>query len=195
MAFGQFQYPTSPLVGAERRREAVNPVTALQADRHGQRVWRTAKSLLDSEHVRRAIGEVATPYGTCRERSNVAAGGHACSLRRCASAAWAATTSPLTSPFLPGLQAHLADLLRSRERLMSAFEADDWARTQARPSQEEIRRVRRLIDRVQSDLDDLTPKTAPTSSKPSPWYATAAPTCSACPASASRCPTPAPPGS
>ncbi|MEU7225276.1 hypothetical protein [Streptomyces chrestomyceticus] len=97
--------------------------------------------------------------------------------------------------YLPDLQAHLADLLRSRERLMSAFEADDWARAQATPSQEETRRVRRLIDRVQSDLDDRTPKTAPTTSKPSPWYDAAAPSCSACPASASRCPTPAPPGS
>ncbi|MEU8691511.1 hypothetical protein [Streptomyces sp. NPDC048665] len=84
-AFGQFQYPTSPLVGSERRRrEAVDRVTALQFDRHGQRVWRTAKSLLDSEHVRRAIGEVATAYGVCREPSNVAAGGRSCPLRfRC----------------------------------------------------------------------------------------------------------------
>ncbi|MGZ0201587.1 hypothetical protein ACNFR7_15525 [Streptomyces sp. RM1] len=39
---------------------------------------------------------------------------------------------------------------------MSAFEADDWARTEAMPSQEEIRRVRRLINRVKADLDDLT---------------------------------------
>ncbi|MEU2793956.1 tyrosine-type recombinase/integrase [Streptomyces sp. NPDC007100] len=89
-------------VGAERRREAVDRVTALQFDRHGQCVWRTAKTLLDSEHVRRAIGEVATAYGTCREPSNVAAGGHACPLRsRCASAAWAANTSPPTSPTSP----------------------------------------------------------------------------------------------
>ncbi|MER5383322.1 hypothetical protein ABT040_24155 [Streptomyces sp. NPDC002688] len=50
-------------VGEERRREAVDRVTALRFDRHGNRVWRTAQSLLDSEHVRRAIGEVAVPYG------------------------------------------------------------------------------------------------------------------------------------
>ncbi|MFD9607105.1 hypothetical protein [Streptomyces sp. NPDC059970] len=58
--------------------------------------------------------------------------------------------------YLPDLQAYLADLLRSRERLMSAFAADDWARSEAMPSQEEIRRVRRLIERVEADLDDLT---------------------------------------
>ncbi|MET9074735.1 hypothetical protein ABZX95_21785 [Streptomyces sp. NPDC004232] len=154
-AFGQFQYPTSPLVGAERRREAVDRVTALQFDRHGQRVWRTAKSLLDSEHVRRAIGEVATAYGVCREPSNVAAGGRSCPLRfRCLGCEHLSTDVS----YLPDLEAHLADLLRNRERLMSAFEADDWARTQAMPAEEEIRRVRRLITRVKSDLDDLTPE-------------------------------------
>ncbi|WP_326617661.1 tyrosine-type recombinase/integrase [Streptomyces decoyicus] len=140
-------------VGAERRREAVDRVTALQFDRHGNRVWRTAQSLLDSEHVRRAIGEVATPYGVCREPSNVAAGRHACPLRfRCLGCEHFSTDVS----YLPDLQAHLTDLLRSRERLMSAFEADDWARTQAMPTDEEIRRVRRLIDRVTADLDDLT---------------------------------------
>ncbi|MFJ9344633.1 hypothetical protein ACIRP0_35945 [Streptomyces sp. NPDC101733] len=140
-------------VGAERRREAVDRVTALQFDRHGNRVWRAAQSLLDSEHVRRAIGEVATPYGVCREPSDVAAGGHACPLRfRCLGCEHFSTDVS----YLPDLQAHLADLLRSRERLMSAFEADEWARTQAVPSQEEISRVRRLIDRVSSDLDQLT---------------------------------------
>ncbi|MFD7938996.1 hypothetical protein ACFV4T_31485 [Streptomyces sp. NPDC059755] len=140
-------------VGEERRREAVDRVTALQFDRHGNRVWRTAQNLLDSEHVRRAIGEVTVPYGVCREPSNVAAGGHACPLRfRCLGCEHYSTDVS----YLPDLQAHLADLLRSRERLMSAFEADDWARAQAMPAAEEIQRVRRLIDRVSGDLDNLT---------------------------------------
>jgi hypothetical protein len=39
---------------------------------------------------------------------------------------------------------------------MSAFAADDWARSEAMSSQEEIRRVRRLADRVKADLGDLT---------------------------------------
>ncbi|WP_244943250.1 hypothetical protein [Streptomyces inhibens] len=38
---------------------------------------------------------------------------------------------------------------------MSTFEADDWARAQTMPSEEEIRRVRRLIERVKTDLDNL----------------------------------------
>jgi hypothetical protein len=65
-------------VGEKRRREAVERVTTMQIDRHGTRIWRQAKTLLDSEHARRAIGSVQVPYGTCTEPSNVAAGGHDC---------------------------------------------------------------------------------------------------------------------
>ncbi|WP_234351458.1 hypothetical protein [Streptomyces sp. XY413] len=131
-------------IGQDRRREAIDRVTALQFDRHGNRVWRKAQGLLDSEHVRREIGEVATAYGVCREPTNVAAGGQ----------------SPLKHyttdiSYLPDLEAYLADLLRSREKLMSAFEADDWARSEAMPSEEEVRRVRRLISRIRGGLDDL----------------------------------------
>ncbi|MFJ9968633.1 tyrosine-type recombinase/integrase [Streptomyces avermitilis] len=71
-------------VGEKRRREAVERVTTMQFDRNGTRVWRQAKTLLDSERARRAIGSVQVPYGTCTEPSNVAAGGHDCPVRfRC----------------------------------------------------------------------------------------------------------------
>ncbi|MFJ4613816.1 hypothetical protein [Streptomyces griseus] len=142
-------------VSQERKREAVDRVTALQFDRHGNRVWRKAQGLLESEHVRRAIGEVATAYGVCQEPSNVAAGGNACPLRfRCVGCDHFRTDVS----YLPDLERYLADLLSSRERLMSTFEADDWARSEAAPSEEEIRRVRRLISRVKADLDDLSPE-------------------------------------
>lgn len=109
--------------------------------------------LLESEHVRREIGEVATAYGLCRESTNVAVGGHSCPLRfRCVGCEHFHTDVS----YLPDLEAYHADLLRSREKLMSAFEADDWPRAEAMPSQEEIRRVRRLSNRVKADLDDLT---------------------------------------
>lgn len=85
-------------VSQERRREAVDRVTALQFDRRGTRVWRKAQGLLDSEHVRRAIGEVATAYGICLEPHNVAFTGRAA---RSASAVSAATTSAPTSPTFP----------------------------------------------------------------------------------------------
>jgi hypothetical protein len=50
-------------------------------------MWRrisSSSALLDHEHARRQLGEVAVPYGICREPSNVAAGGGACPFRfRC----------------------------------------------------------------------------------------------------------------
>ncbi len=73
-------------IGEDRRRAAVDTVTAMSFDRHGNRIWREAATLLESEHARYAIGEVAVPYGRCTEPSNVQAGGGACPIRfRCAS--------------------------------------------------------------------------------------------------------------
>jgi hypothetical protein len=72
-------------VEEQRRREAVDRVAAMQFDRHGNRIWRQVQALLDSEHARRAIGEITIPFGICAEPSNVAAGGNACPFRfRCA---------------------------------------------------------------------------------------------------------------
>ncbi|MFG2515500.1 tyrosine-type recombinase/integrase [Streptomyces sp. NPDC048584] len=140
-------------VGETRRREAIDRVTAMQFDRHGNRVWRQAKNLLDSEHARRAVGEVAVPYGVCSEPSNVAAGGHDCPVRfRCVGCGHFRTDVS----YLPDLEAYLADLLRNRERLAAFADADSWAKGEAMPSDEEITRVRRLVRRVREDLDGLT---------------------------------------
>ena len=101
-------------VGEDRRRDAVDKVTAMSFDRHGNRIWRDARALLESEHARYAVGEVAVPYGTCTEPSNVAAGGDACPVRfRCAGCDHFRTDVS----YLPDLTAYLDDLLRTRERL------------------------------------------------------------------------------
>jgi len=142
-------------VGDVRRREAVERVTALQFDRHGNRIWRTAQALLDSQHARHIIGTVAVPFGTCAEPSNVQAGGHACPYRfRCAGCDHFRTDIS----YLPDLHAYLDDLLRTRERLLAAAstDIDDWARAEATPSDEEITRIRRLIARISAGLDELT---------------------------------------
>ena len=104
-------------VGETRRRQAVDRVAVMQFDRHGNRTWQQAKALLDSEHVRRAVGEVAVPFGVCAEPSNVKAGGQACPFRfRCAGCDHFRTDVS----YLPDLQAYLDDLLRSKERLLAA---------------------------------------------------------------------------
>ena len=140
-------------VGEERRREAVERVTTMQFDRRGNRVWRRAEVMLEDEHLRRAVGEVAVPYGSCGEPSNVAAGGHDCPLRfRCIGCGHFSTDIS----YLPDLERYLADLLRHRERLNATLDADEWARNEAMPSDAEITRVRRLINRMKSNLDELT---------------------------------------
>ncbi|WP_244943433.1 hypothetical protein [Streptomyces inhibens] len=124
----------------------------MQFDRSGARIWRSAQTLLDSEHARRAIGSVSVPYGVCTEPSNVAAGGHDCPLRfRCIGCGHFRTDVS----YLPDLEAYHADLLRSRERIV-AFAAEPWAKTEATPSDQEITRVRHLIKRVHAEVDDLT---------------------------------------
>lgn len=108
--------------------------------------------MLDSEHLRRAVGEVAVPYGGCSEPSNVAAAGHDCPLRfRCVGCGHFSTDIS----YLPDLERYLADLLRHRERLTATLDVDEWARNEAMPSDQEITRVRRLINRMKGDLGEL----------------------------------------
>ena len=140
--------------------------------------------LLDSEHARHAVGEVAVPYGTCTEPTNVKAGGGACPIRfRCAGCDHFRTNIA----FLPDLQAYLDDLLRTRERLAATIDGvDDWARADATPTEEEITRIRRLI--TASKATSLSSRRrASASTKRSPSCAVTAPPTpfrSACPPSA-----------
>jgi hypothetical protein len=141
-------------VGEDRRRAAVDKVTAMSFDRHGNRIWREAAALLESEHARHAVGEVAVPYGRCTEPSNVQAGGGACPVRfRCAGCDHFRTDVS----YLPDLTAYLDDLLRTRERLAAAIDGvDEWARADATPAAEEITRIRRLIGRIKDDITCLS---------------------------------------
>jgi hypothetical protein len=140
-------------IGEDRRRAAVDTVTALSFDRHGNRIWRDAQMLLESERARHAVGEVAVPYGTCTEPTNVKAGGGACPVRyRCVGCDHFRTNVA----FLPELQAYLDDLLRTRERLAATVDCiDNWARADATPTEEEITRVRRLINRIKGDITGI----------------------------------------
>jgi len=55
--------------------------------------------------------------------------------------------------YLPDLTGYLDDLLQTRERLAAAIDGvDEWARADATPSQQEITKIRRLINRIDGDL-------------------------------------------
>ncbi|MGH3410393.1 MAG: hypothetical protein ACRDRJ_49045, partial [Streptosporangiaceae bacterium] len=108
--------------------------------------------LLDTEHARYAVGQVAVPYGTCTEPSNVQAGGGACPVRfRCADCDHFRTDVS----YLPDLTAYPDDLLRTRERIAAIDGIDEWARADATPATEEITRIRRLIAKIKGDLAGL----------------------------------------
>ena len=139
-------------VTATRMRTAVDSLAALQFDGRGEHVWSQARALLESEHQRLVVGQVAVPFGICTEPSNVQAGGGACPFRfRCLGCGHFRSDPS----YLPELRDYLDTLLRDRERIRAATELDDWAREQALPSETEITRLRQLIRRVEHDLDAL----------------------------------------
>ena len=140
-------------IGEQRRRVAIDAVTARSFDRHGNRIWRDAHALLDSEHARHAVGDLAVPYRRCTEPTNVHPRGGGCPVRfRCAGCDHFRTDVA----FLPDLQAHLDDLLRTRERLAATIDGvDQWARADATPTAQEITRIRRLISPITGDIAGL----------------------------------------
>ncbi|RPK69802.1 site-specific tyrosine recombinase XerD [Streptomyces sp. ADI96-15] len=140
-------------VTEKRTRAAVDKLVSHQFDRHGNKIWTQARQLLEHEHARLRIGQVSVPYGICVEPSNVKAGGHSCPFRfRCVGCDHFRTDPS----YLPELRTYLDTLLRDRERLAAASDLDAWARTEATPSDEEIKRIRTLIRRVETDLEGLT---------------------------------------
>jgi integrase len=139
-------------ITTKRVRTAVDQLATFQFDRNGTRVWRHARSLLESEHQRLAVGQIAVPFGVCTEPSNVKAGGQACPFRfRCMGCGHFRSDPS----YLPELRDYLDTLLKSQERIRAATELDDWARAEAMPSDEEIRRIRQLIRRIEDDLTRL----------------------------------------
>lgn len=145
--------------------------------------------MFDSEQGRRAIGSVQVPYGVCTEPSNVAVGGHDCPVRcHCVGCGHFRTDVS----YLPALEAYLADLLRNRERLAAFADADDWAKAEAMPSDEEILRIRRLVQRVRTDLDGLTNEDRTQIQDAVAVVRRFRTVLGACPASLSPCPTSGP---
>ena len=140
-------------VTQKRKRKAVDLLAALQVDRNGDRSRPTVARLLEAEHARDAVGQVAVPFGTCAEPTNVKAHGQACPFRH---QCFGCTHFHSDPSFLPELRAYLGRLLADRERLRAAApELQDWARNTAIPSAEETAAVRRIIDRCQDLLAGL----------------------------------------
>lgn len=54
-------------ITATRIRKAVDQLAAFQFDGHGKHLWGQARALLESEHQRLAVGQIAVPFGTPSE--------------------------------------------------------------------------------------------------------------------------------
>ena len=137
----------------KRKRKAIDQLAAMQLNARGERTRPMLDSLTDTEQARELVGQVAVPFGICREPTNVKAGGQDCPFRHQCFGCVHFRTDP---SFLPELRQHLDRLLTDRERLLTTSpELDDWARVTALPSEKESRAVRGLIERCEALLDQL----------------------------------------
>jgi integrase len=97
-------------ITTKRVRSAVDALATFQFDRGGERIWSQARALVESEHQRLAVGQVAVPFGMCSEPSNVTAGGGACPFRfRCLGCGHFRSDPS----YLPELRDYLDTLLRT----------------------------------------------------------------------------------
>jgi integrase len=110
----------------------------------------THKHLLADERA-----TIAVPFGKCSNPQNVAAEGHGCPIRhRCFGCA-SFSSDP---SYLPEMRRRLLDLKATRARI-DAFEgAADWAKRDARPSDEEIEALQQRIRVEEDKLARATPQ-------------------------------------
>ena len=142
-------------VREERARKAVQTLAPLQIDRHGKRTMAVVEQLLDSERLRRQVGQIAVPLGQCTEPSNVKARGHGCAYRyRCVGCEHFRTDPSNQAE----LREYLHQLLAGRERLAATIpQLAEWARRDATPSDDEIQALRALIRRNDQIIEELDP--------------------------------------
>jgi hypothetical protein len=116
-------------------------------------VFLDVRGLLDDEHARMRVGQVAVPFGICTEPSNVKAGGQACPYKFTCLGCGHFRSDP---SYLPELKSYLQQLLTDREQVQAATDLQDWAKDQLTPRQEEISQLRDLIRRIEADVAGLT---------------------------------------
>lgn len=138
-------------VSRARQREATDLIGSLVLDERGTLSW---GGMDLAESLRRNVGAVAVPFGGCSEPSNVAAEGHACPMRWQCAGCHHFSTDP---SYLPDLRRHLTDLLAQQARVDAFSGGTEWARDRARPSDQEVSEVRRLIEEQEAMLEAATP--------------------------------------
>jgi hypothetical protein len=85
---------------------------------------------------------VAVPFGKCSNPQNVAAEGHGCPIRHQCFGCASFSSYP---SYLPEMRRRLLDLKAIRARVDAFDGAAEWAKRDARPSDEEIEALQRHI--------------------------------------------------
>lgn len=135
----------------KRRREATEVVGNLVIGTGGLSIERMSKShRLANEHA-----SIAVPFGKCSNPQNVSAEGHGCPIRhRCFGCA-SFSSDP---SYLPEMRRRLMDLKAIRARIDAFDGADEWAKRDARPSDEEINALQQRIRIEEDKLTKATPE-------------------------------------
>jgi hypothetical protein len=130
-AFGHFEYPTSPLIPQKRRRQAAELVGNLVIDGDHLAIRpMTVKHRLADER-----STIAVPFGKCSNPQNVAAEGRGCPIRHQCFGCASFSSDP---SYLPEMRRRLLDLKAIRARVDAFDGAAEWAKRDARPSDEEL---------------------------------------------------------
>jgi hypothetical protein len=146
------QYLTSPeRIPQKRRRDAAELVGNLvvAGDSLMSRQMGRSHRLADQRAT------VAVPFGKCSNPQNVAAEGYGCPIRHQCFGCASFSTDP---SYLPELRRRLLDLKATRARVDAFDGAADWAKRDARPSDEEIEAIEARIRMEEDKLARATPE-------------------------------------
>ncbi|SLF34060.1 phage integrase family protein [Mycobacteroides abscessus subsp. abscessus] len=115
----------------------------------------TAAPMSKSHRLAAEHATIAVPFGKCSNPQNVAAEGHGCPIRHRCFGCGSFSSDP---SYLPEMRRRLLDLKAIRARI-DAFEgAAEWAKRDARPSDEEIEALRQRIGEEEDKLAHATPE-------------------------------------
>jgi hypothetical protein len=151
-AFTQFQYPTSPeRIPQRRRREAAELVGSLVID--GEQL--AVRPMTSRHRLADERSTIAVPFGKCSNPQNVAAEGRGCPIRHQCFGCASFSSDP---SYLPERRRRLLDLKAIRARVDAFDGAAEWAKRDARPSDEEIAALQRRIRTEEDKLARATPE-------------------------------------
>ena len=98
---------------------------------------------------------IAVPFGKCSNPQNVAAEGHGCPIRHQCFGCASFSSDP---SYLPEMRRRLLDLKAIRARVDAFDGAAEWAKRDARPSDEEIEAIQQRIRTEEDKLAHATPE-------------------------------------